>query len=319
MSGKKIKIGKISGVTRRPIEYILVVILVLLISILVWSLSALNKDKNLSMQSNVVEGTVQEIDQLTENDILLEESIDDNYDIKYETSINSTNDTAVAVSDVAGQADLDVLSCDNSEEDSGKILAKIEEKSKAYKQALASQSEQISTLKNNYTLSLNKARSTSDEKRAKSNNLLVLKQPTDDLKTKAQQYAAHLDSAVSTRRSNYDTLIAEYQTKIAGVVTDKNLQVDAAINTFNDQVNTFISQVKKSCKNKQTSDQVKTVFQTSFVAAKSAYSDKIKAYLEADVLSKEAVEARKQSLLHARSEFEKSLINIKTGYPDLNS
>lgn len=78
------RIGRKPGMVRRPIEYVLPAILVVLISALLLSVWALNDNNNIEVGNEkgieAISGSLDEIDELAEEDIENEISIDRRYD-----------------------------------------------------------------------------------------------------------------------------------------------------------------------------------------------------------------------------------------------
>lgn len=67
------KLGRKAGIERRPIEYMLIGLALLLTALLLWSLRVIRRDSRTDKavdteQSEVLKGTMDEIDQLTEAD-----------------------------------------------------------------------------------------------------------------------------------------------------------------------------------------------------------------------------------------------------------
>lgn len=73
--------AKSNGIIRRPLEYFLIVVLIVLVLFLLWAVSVVREDNQnnklaTEQKETALVGSVREIDQLTENEIETEESID---------------------------------------------------------------------------------------------------------------------------------------------------------------------------------------------------------------------------------------------------
>lgn len=79
------KVGRKPGVVRRPIEYILITVAVLLAAFLLWAVYSIRQqegDENgtAGSDSRTLRGSQFEIEELTEDDILAEQALDGEYD-----------------------------------------------------------------------------------------------------------------------------------------------------------------------------------------------------------------------------------------------
>lgn len=311
MSGKRINIGKKPGIERRPVEYMLVALLIGLIMLLVWSVSSLNEQGVIadSRSSNkTLKGGLEEISWLTEEEILTEEKIDASHDRVVQKALEAA-DSVTSSANKELEA-ISNLSCDDLSQAKQKLTTQLVDKSKELEVLQSDKLKLISQSGEKRNKSIIKVNQKYDDRLSESYRLLVDKRQAET--EKAKEYSGHVDSVVSARRQSYQDARLSYTDSVERFAFVLYSSRTDALNGLKSSVEAMFTEAENSCKTQPGSGDTRSL-KDRLNSAGDDIADRAKEKSD----FKQLIDTRRQAYKAARSSFETSLINIKSGYANL--
>lgn len=311
------KVGRKPGVTRRPIEYGLTILLALLVGFLVWSNSVIENDTKASDKSKalyMIEGTVDEIGQLTEADVLEEEAIDQSYEAKEENSVLELTDSTSAVSNFSEGLIIAELTCENVDEVSGFYLSNLDRGTDYYKNSVAELHERIKARRTSQDQNLVAARANHDIDRTKSYQMLTEKQFTDQDKSSAIDYTVAIDSIVTERREALDSVRRGYRNNMDIFIGDRQSGIYSTIDYFKSSVDNSFNGFKDGCVASQDISQSRDELENDLRLAGEYFKQSLPDNNEFASTVKQEARFKRDSIKQINANFEKKYFRIRADY-----
>lgn len=248
------KIGRTPGVTRRPVEYILIGIVFVLIISLVWSSYAL-KQAERSNQSNAVKGAsvsdkLHQIGTVTEADSVGEYRIASKF-VRLQSK--TFDDSAKLLDPIVDEysKQLPTLEpCNSLVDNIDATLNSVNDKVNNFYLELDDDIDDSDELRNQYQTEITTWRSTQDANRQSSYD-------ANDIDNQALQSEGYVvDSLVTDRRNKFDQLIADYNTNADQISASRIAAIHSNIDVFIKNFTQAASLAKNYCKDKKSANSI---------------------------------------------------------------
>lgn len=314
------KVGRKPGVTRRPIEYILVLIALVLIVLLLWSIYAIdksNKSADKAVSDQGVEGTAQDIGRLTDEDLSEDLLLYKNYD-KFEYAASPSNKKIQAIGNIYDQTEYPDDICSVIEEKSSAILGRLESRINEHNDDVTRRLNELRQGRVIQSESLTSLRSVQDIYRSTAYTKFDARQISGEQKLEARLYSTKIDEIIQARRQSFDSVRADFRSNIDTLSQDRRAGIDSRVNAFKNEVDSAFSTAKDSCSQGREQRLVKIELMQRISAARSYYMDSVKTISDFTDMVKQESKNRNSRLDDAVGVFEQRFKSIKDEYSHLN-
>lgn len=246
------KIGRTPGITRRPVEYVLISIAFVLIISLVWSSYTL-KQVDKSNQSNAVKGAsvsdkLHQIGTVTEADSVGEYRIASKFVRLQSKTFDDSSKLLDPIIDEYSKQLPTLASCNNLINNIDTTLNSVNEKVDNFYLELDDDIDDSDELRNQYQAEIIAWRSTQDANRQSSYD-------ANDIDNQDPQSEGYVvDSLVTDRRNKFDQLIADYNTNADQISASRIAAIHSNIDVFIKNFTQAASLAKAYCKDKKLVD-----------------------------------------------------------------
>jgi len=318
MSGKKLRIKKKPGIERRPIEYILTGILILSAFLLAWifiktrQVSSANDSAQPSQRQ--VQGSVDEISWIAEEDVANEDKVDRSFDEDYQKILSSYQQSTQTAANAYDEKSYAQFVCSDQPARLADMTKTFDSQIKNYAESVQKQYTDLKAEADKHTGRVAVARSSNDVDRAKSYRLLAAKQQNEENSKKVQEYSNHIDSAISLRRQGYDKARQAYLAKFDEYAKTSQDKTTKALMAFRGLSILALNKVAKSCKTSADLSQTMQTLQNDLASARTGYRQNLNAIGTTKDFIDSQTQTRTDQYKPTRAELEKSLVNIKDGY-----
>lgn len=304
------------GSARRPIEYILPLVIALLVGCLLWSISVIRASNQEEIQSSEVRvselsGTVGEIEELAGNELSQENEAMKRF-IVFSNS-EEFKSVMAAADDIGAIYDESVMNineaCNQLTENINHITEKFDTSINKLKTAKAANASSRNQEKQAAMAAISKLRADNDLSSDKSFEMLISKQE-EDKKTLYVSFQKNISEQTAARRQANDDRLINYLSKLFSLEDSEINAAEKAASEFRSSAEAAFSNAQKACKRTPSSAGQELI--NSLKTPRLSYADfRRQAYDSHSAAIESVVKELNAAGVEIRKNFEQKLQEIK--------
>ncbi len=210
------------------------------------------------------------------------------------------------------------LICSQQLERTNTVTETFNTRLQTYETALNSQSDNRSHRRAAWDEKLATSRARADLSRSESYQLLIKRQPSEELTERARQYTAAVDDAIAARRQAYDDTRTSFRASVDSLLAEREQSIKSASASFKDAAASAMDQARAGCSTAHGDRaQIRDSLITSLREARLSYGETLRNRPDFRRAVQTEIETRNQALRIATTAFEQTMQTLRADYADL--